>query len=54
MHVAYAGDLAETGDDAIEMANVIDFEDYIDGREAIDASCLDVADVGVVVADDGR
>src|SRR5215469_4806047 len=53
LDIAHAGNAAQAGDDALHVLEVFNFEHHVDGRLAVGGAGFDVADVGVVVADDG-
>src|SRR5208282_8135 len=51
VHTAHA---ANAGDDAVEVVDIAGLEDDVDGGPGVAGLGLDVADVGILSADDGR
>ncbi len=48
-----AGDFAHAGDDALQVLEVVNVDDDVDGGLAVGGAGFDVADVGALVGDDG-
>jgi len=53
LHIVHARNLAHTVNDRLQVFEVGDFEDYVDAGLAVTGAGFDVADIGVLVADDG-
>src|SRR5215469_8302220 len=54
LNIVNSGDLPQSSHDAFQVLHVLDVDHDVDGGPAVCGAGLDVADVGVIVADHGR